>query len=43
MFQAGSGVHAMVLEDRNVGDTRVETELVVPSLINAQHIGDMAV
>jgi hypothetical protein len=43
VLQAGSCVDAMILENGDMSDTRIKTELVIASLINAQHIGHMAV
>ena len=43
MLKARAGVDAVILEDGNVGDARVEAELVIARFVGAQDIRDVGI
>ena len=43
MLEAGARVDAVIFEDRDMGDPRIETQFIVAGLVNAQHVRHVAI
>ena len=41
MLPAGSSIGSVILEDSDLRDARIEAELVIARLINAEDVGDL--